>query len=102
MYVLCDVQADGCIRLKDGWHKIVHRESLGVHTWSGVTCYSTLDAAKNALQDGDENIILGLDKEGAGDSVWMFPAQKPVVQPRLNRWRGCYGTWKVLFLNART
>lgn len=98
MYVLCTVKADGCIRTKN--RDIVHRESLSVHTWGGVTCYSTLAAAKEHYTPGDENIILGLDRHGAGESVWMTPAQKPVIQQRLNRWRGCYGAWQVKLLNA--
>lgn len=77
---------------------IVHKESVGVHTWGG-TCYTTLVAAKKAWNAG-ETVLLALDKTGACNAIWMSDAQRPLLLPRLERWKGCYGLWPIRKLNG--
>lgn len=110
MYVLASVEPDGTIRATDtdrgaGWSSVVHRETVGVHTWGGA-CYSTLSAAKEKWEANkhvgpESEVLLELSLgEGAPSALWMTDLQKEALVPLLNKWRGCYGRLPIRKLNA--
>lgn len=104
MYTLASVEPDGTIRVVDtdrgaGWSSVVHRETVGVHTWGG-SCYASLQGAKERWSEKSTLVILALSDEGACTAVWMADSQRDTLVPRINKWKGCYGTWPIRKLNA--
>lgn len=116
MYVLAYIDKTGSIRISEpdpdseGYcyahpeHKCAHRESIGIDTWV-ENVYEKLDEGKKAYLENYENtsgvpILLHLNKEGAGDAIWVSPDDRPEADIRLKIWHSCYGGWTVKEFNV--
>lgn len=107
-YVLARVEQDGMIyvdtRGQDYYdaplgrryisERVVHWESYDIPAWPGIFCAQKLETVKEKW-NGDNQIILGLDRDGAVDRLWVGKAQHAFILQRLDRWKMCYGNWPI-------
>jgi hypothetical protein len=78
----------------------VHLETRYMNEWMG--CFDLFSHAKKyVLESGDEEAcILELTADGGGAALWMKDEQKPLLLPRRDKYKGCYGGWPVHTLNV--
>jgi hypothetical protein len=95
-YILARIDRGGYIRCSDNIPKIVHKQTVNLDRDDSLRCFARLDMAKSAWEGSeDPEIILGLNDEGAAESIYCKAAQEPTVKDRLKIWAGCYGAWPV-------
>jgi len=107
-YILAKIDTGGYITCEDrtSWdsrsgRKIVHKQTIDLDKNDHIRCFARLDMAKEALRDEEsESFILGLNDEGAAESIYCAPELEPTVKNRLKIWSGCYGSWPVRKLNT--
>lgn len=108
MYALARVEIDGCIyvntpgrdyydpEMGDSYinERVVHLESEDIPTW-GLFYAQKLATVKEHWNPRSNQIILGLDHNGAVERLWVGTFQKALINERLDIWRRCYGNWPI-------
>jgi hypothetical protein len=75
---------------------MVHRETRNLH--EVTTCCRALADAKSLMGGRNDEVLLELTSDGGGRAVWCKRDQVELIQARLSKWKGCYGTWPILIL----
>lgn len=95
-YILAKIDRGGYIRCSDNIPKIVHKQTVNLDRDDSLRCFARLEMAKEALGEPETNeFILGLNDDGAAESIYCKESQELTVKDRLKIWAGCYGAWPV-------
>lgn len=97
-YLIVSIDFSGYVRRSCG--TIVHRETESLHHLS--ECLDSFTEAKGKLPIDEEHAILELNIHGGAQAVWMREDQEPELRARLDKWRSCYGGWKICRLQGVT
>lgn len=93
MFLIVEIDKGGYIRTCSHPRTIIHRETRSLDL-THVVKKTLVDAQQ--LIVCDEQAILELSKDGGGKALWMRDDQRPLWEPRLRVWAGCYGSWPVM------
>lgn len=102
-YIIVEVDSGGYVKTITPGHgnRVIHKETKGMLHY--LPCQNLLDDAIDLLRrfvSRRDYCILGLTEDGGGKELWMTDEQRELIEPRLNKWRGCYGGWPIRRLNS--
>lgn len=94
MFCLATLPEDGMIRYRGAWdrERVHHRESF---VPVEVADYDSLTEAKQQLGTEPDQFLLEFNKDRVCVALWFPKEFKEEGTRRLQRWRGCYGSYDV-------